>query len=641
MKTNHMVLGNRIFDSRIKSKNITGKEKWLGYLLGPCGALLLNALFASYLNQYYQDVLGLGGLLGGLFLTIFPILSKVIDGVVDILYGYLIDRTKSKQGKARPWILLSAPLLAITGILIFTVPQTNEIVQMIYIVLTYNLFYSFAFSIYNMSMNLMVPTSTRNTQQRGVLSVFNQVSTIMITGILVGLIFPVVVMPMIGVDKNLWILVMVVVSTLALPLTLIQYYFTKERVTEEKKNEKENKIPFKLQLKAVFTDKYIYLLMAYFLFYTFGTSMKNLGLIYYSNYVLGTYSDGITQMLISVIGGVPMGIGIFAVWPLVKRFGKRNVTVIGFLLYAVGSLFCCIAPSNMVVVLIGQFIKNIGGLPSAYVFMALLGDCLDHLEWKTGLRSDGVVSATYNIVSTTLTGVSTGLFNLGLNLSGYLEPVFNGNVADYDPSLIQKTFENSDGTISIIFNQNDSTIQFIVFAFVGLEVITGLICAILVFFLDVEKTIDRKQEIITNREIEKCKAEGKEYVPYAIQMKIDQAEEDRIAFENFKEEAKVKCEKDGTDYAKAIAVYKYKKEKEYQKTLQKDLETEIKEKEYQAKVKVREEAKLAKMDEKMLARHKKHLAKFEEKWNKTVKKGQRIFDDYQLKLKGVKLNENN
>ena len=641
MKANHMILGNRMFDTRIKSKNITGKEKWLGYLLGPCGALLLNAVLSSYLNQYYQDVLGLGGLLGGLFLTIFPILSKIIDGVVDILYGYLIDRTKSKQGKARPWVLLSAPLLAITGILLFTVPQSNEIVQMIYIVITYNLFYSFAFSIYNMSMNLMVPTSTRNSQQRGVLSVFNQVATIMITGILVALIFPMVILPMIGVDRNLWIIAMSAIATIALPLTLVQYYFTKERVTEEKMNETENKIPFKLQLKAVFTDKYVYLLMVYFLFYTFGSSMKNLGLIYYSNYVLGTYSDGITQMLISVIGGVPMGIGIFAVWPLVKRFGKRNVTVAGFFLYAIGSLICCIAPSNMVVVLIGQFIKNIGGLPSAYVFMALLGDCLDHLEWKTGFRSDGVVSATYNIVNTTLVGVSTGIFNLGLNLFGYLAPVSNGNVADYDPALIQKTLENGDGSISIIFNQNESTTQFIVFAFVGLEVITGLICAILVFFLDVEKTVDRKQKIITNREIEKCKKEGKEYVPYAVQMKIDQDEEDRIAFENFKEEAKVKCEKDGTDYAKIIAIYKFKKEKEYKKIQEKDLEAERKEKEYQEKVKARNEAKIAKMDEKMLARHKKHIAKFEEKWNKTVQKGQAIFDEYQLKLKEAKLNENN
>ena len=84
-----------------------------------------------------------------------------------------------------------------------------------------------------------------------------------------------------------------------------------------------------------------------------------------------------------------MGIGIFAVWPLAKKFGKRNVTMWGFVLYAIGSLICWLVPTNLVIVLISQFIKNIGGLPCAYVFMALFADTLDHLEWKSGIRCDG------------------------------------------------------------------------------------------------------------------------------------------------------------------------------------------------------------------------------------------------------------
>ena len=338
-----------------------------------------------------------------------------------------------------------------------------------------------------MATNLMVPLSTRNTQQRGLLSVFNQVATIMITGILVALIFPMVILPMIGVDKSMWLLVMSIISTIALPLTLIQYYFTKERITEEKRGQKEEKVSFIYQLKAAFSDKYIYLLMLYFMVYTIGTQFKNLGLVYYSNYVLGTYSDGITQTLISVLGGVPMGIGIFAVWPLVKRFGKKNVTLVGFLIYALGSAICSIAPTNMVIVLIGQFIKNIGGLPSAYVFMALMADCLDNLEWKTGFRSDGVVTATYNIVQTTIVGVGTGLFNLGLSSNGYVAPV-TGEVPSDITNTVQKVITNSDGSVSTIFNQNENVISFIVFAFLGFEVITGLIAAILIYFIDVEKT---------------------------------------------------------------------------------------------------------------------------------------------------------
>ena len=633
-KGNGFVLENRIFDSRVKSKNVTGKEKRLGYLLGPCGALLLNATLNIYLNQYYVDVLGLGALFGGLFIALFPIFSKIIDGVVDILYGYLIDRTKSKQGKGRPWILLCAPLLAITGILLFTVPQADPGIQAIYVVITYNLFYSFAYSIYNMAYNLMVPLSTRNTQQRNLLSVFTQVSTIMISGILVALIFPMVVLPFIGVDKTMWIIVMSIVSTIALPLTLIQYYFTKERITEEKRDQQEKKIPFKAQLKAAFSDKYIYLLMVYFMVYTLGVQFKNLGLVYFSNYVLGEYSDGITQTMISVIGGVPMGIGIFAVWPLVKRFGKKNVTFAGFLIYALGSAICCIAPDNMVIVLIGQFIKNIGGLPCAYVFMALMADCLDNLEWKTGFRSDGVVTATYNIVSTTVTGVGTGLFNFGLSANGYVAPI-TGEVSSDITNTVQKTIENADGSISTIFNQNDSVINFIVFAFVGFEILTGLISALLIWFMDVEKNISRKQKVLVEREKEEFKKEGKVWLPADERAAIKQEKDDLEAEEAYKEELVKKCEKEGKDFAKEYAIHLYKKNLKAEKEHQKELKTINSEKAFNEKMKKKHAERLAKFNDRQKANYEKHQQKLEEKRLKEKERGERIYQKFQKELGNI------
>ena len=134
----------RIFNSRVRSKNVEGKEKWLGYLIGPAGALLLNAVLATYLNVYYTDVLKLTTIWGGLFLTLFPIISKVIDAITNVVIGHVVDRTKTKQGKARPWLLLSAPLVAITGVMLFIVPSGNETLQVIWVMLSYNLFYSFA-----------------------------------------------------------------------------------------------------------------------------------------------------------------------------------------------------------------------------------------------------------------------------------------------------------------------------------------------------------------------------------------------------------------------------------------------------------------------------------------------------------------
>ena len=236
-------LNSPFLNSRVTKNDVTAKEKWLGYLLGPSGALLLNAVLATYLNVYYTDVLKLTTIWGGAFLTVFPIVSKIIDAITNVIMGYIIDHTKTAQGKARPWLLLSAPLLTITGILLFVVPSGNQTVQVIWVMLSYNLFYSFAYTIFNMSHNLMAPLSTRNTEQRGSLSVFNQIATIMMSGILVALVFPMLIMPKLGVDKSKWIVTMCILSAIALPLTLLEYYFTKERVTlENEDNEYEEKI---------------------------------------------------------------------------------------------------------------------------------------------------------------------------------------------------------------------------------------------------------------------------------------------------------------------------------------------------------------------------------------------------------------
>lgn len=478
-------LDSPLLNSRVKSDEVRKSEKWLGYLLGPSGALLLNAVLATYLNVYYTDVLKLTTIWGGAFLTVFPIISKIIDAITNVIMGYIIDHTKTAQGKARPWILLSAPFLLISGILLFVVPQGNETVQIIWVMLSYNLFYSFAYTIYNMSHSLMVPLSTRNTEQRGSLSVFNQIATIMMSGIMVALIFPMLIMPHLGVDKSKWIVTMSILSCLALPLTLMEYYFTKERVTMEDINKKdEEKIPYKNLLKAIITDKYMVLILLYFLICTVGTQFKNLGLVYFCNYVLGTYNDGKTQTMISVIGGIPMGIGIFAVWPLAKKFGKRNLTMAGFVLYAIGSAICWICPTNMVVVLVGQFIKNIGGLPCSYVFAALFADVLDHLEWKNNFRCDGIAMSMNNIIAVTTVGIVTGFFNLLLSKSGYVAPsLINGE------------------TVAAV--QSVATKNAITFSFVGLETITSVILIVILAFINVEKHIDKEQaEIKARKEIE-------------------------------------------------------------------------------------------------------------------------------------------
>ncbi|MBQ7624486.1 MAG: MFS transporter, partial [Clostridia bacterium] len=605
------LIESRIFHSRIKSKNVTGKEKWLGYLIGPIGAILLHAVLASYLNIYYTDVLKLTNIWGGLFLTLFPLVSKGIDALTNILMGYIIDRTRTKQGKARPWLLLSAPLLTISGILLFVVPNGSDTLKAIWVLISYNLFYSFAYTIFSMSHSLMVPLSTRNTIQRGGLSVFNQIATIMVTGIVVALFFPMLIMPVLGVNKELWITLMSILSIIALPLTLLEYYFTKERITEESAGKtEEKKIPFKFQLKAIFTDKYFILLILYFLVYTVGMTLKNIGLVYYCNYVLGTYNDGITQTLVSVLGGIPMGIGIFVVWPLAKKFGKKNVTMAGFLIYALGSLICFLAPTNLYMVLVGQFIKNIGGLPCAYVFMALFADTLDHMEWKTGFRNDGTAMSIYNIIMVAAAGICTGIFNFFLSSSGYVAPVLQSeylaNIGQYAGLATQLSTEQIaalSSTGAVAFVQNAATNNFITIAFVGLEVLTGLACAGILVFVSVEKTVTKKQAALVEREKEAYAKAGKEWLPAEERNRIEQERLDDEAEEVFMQELKKKCEAKGLDFEKEAEAHRLVLKEKNIKTEEKQKLAEVKEQEKELKAKEKQERKLAKMSPDQLKKY--------------------------------------
>ena len=632
------LLERRVFNSQVKSKNVTGKEKWIGYLIGPIGALLLNAVLASYLNIYYTDVLKLTTIWGGLFLTLFPLVSKGIDALTNILMGYIIDRTKTKQGKARPWLLLSAPLLAITGVLLFVVPNGSTTFQAIWVLISYNLFYSFAYTIYGMSHSLMVPLSTRNSNQRGGLSVFNQISTIMVTGIVVALFFPMLIMPAIGVNKESWVLLMSILAIIALPLTLLEYYFTKERITEETIDQvSEKKIPFKLQLKAIFTDKYFILLIVYFLIYTVGSTLKNVGLVYYCNYVLGTYQDGVTQTLVSVLGGIPMGIGIFLVWPLAKKFGKRNVTMVGFVIYAIGSAICWMNPTNMVMVLVGQFIKNIGGLPCAYVFMALFADTLDHMEWKTGFRSDGTAMSIYNIIMVAAAGICTGIFNYFLSQTGYVAPItlaeYTGQTGTQLSAEAIAELTDPNATIAFI---NEGSKGFITFAFVGLEVLTGLACAGILLFVSVEKTVARKQAILVEREKEKFAKEGKEWLPAEERNRIEMEKQDAEAEEIFLEELKKKCEKKGLNFEEEKEKHRLAVLAKKTKLEEKQKLAEIKAKEREVKEKEKLELKLSKMSKEQLAKRNARIearkAKDEAHWLKEKAKGDAYYTKTQAEL---------
>ena len=527
-------------DSRIKSANTKASEIWLGYFGGPM--LLYMAYYSiagTYLTQFYTDVLGLAG---G-FLTMMPIVSKVIDAITNIIMGRIIDKTRTRQGKARPWVLISGVMIAITGCLLYAVPQASYQVQIVWIVVSYNLFFAFAFTIYNMSHTLMVPLSTRNTKQRDTLALVQNAGMNMLPGMLSAVIMPFLVAKF-GVGlaaQGNWMTFMSILSILALPATLVEYFFTKERITEEEmavdKSEDGGSVPFSQQIKACFKDRYWLVIMGFISIYEIFNILQTNSMLYYCNWVLADSVEGGAplQALVNMLGQAPIGIGVFVLWPIVRKFGKRRTMQVGFIIAAAGSLGVMLAGNNMGLVLGGMMIKSIGAIPT-FVMSAMMAEALDHIEWKNNYRADGFTSAVRSIIFTVAAGIGQTIILGGIASRGYIVP-------EASTQIIQ---------------QPDAMKNFFVWCFAGAPMIGYVIGAVLMIVFDVEKKIPQISADITARHRAEAEARGEVYYSAEEKAAMELAEQEKKAEENRIKELKAKCQKQGLDFNAEEAKYQAK-----------------------------------------------------------------------------------
>ena len=525
-------------DSKIKSANVQNNERWIGYFLGPAGVILLNGIMASYLNVFYTDVLKVGSLWGGMFLLVFPILSKIFDAITNIIMGQIIEHTKTRQGKARPWLLMSAPLLLISGILAYAVPRASETIQAIWIIFSYNFYYSIAYTMYYMSHTMMVPLSTRNIKQRDGVAMLSNMALNIIPGMFVAMLFPMLVIPALGVDQTKWLKMISIFSVIAFPCVMLEYFFTKERITEESKDldDGTKQISISQQLKACLSSRYWVLIIITQIIIQIVTNIQNTSLIYYCNWVLGTYNDGSTQTIVSAVGNAPLGFGILLMWPLVKKFGKRKVMLIGLVVAILGTGLFMLNPASMGSVLGSLMIRAFGALPITYITMSMLADAMDHVEWKSGFRVDGLTMSLYTIIFTVAAGLAQGLFNLGLNAFGYVPPAADG-------SWIEQT---------------QAVKNYFVFGYQGLYGIAMIVLFVLFWFFDVEKHLPQIQADIVARYKAEAAAKGIVWLSAEELAAKEQAAQDKLAEENRIKELKAKCAKKGLNFDTEEAKYQAK-----------------------------------------------------------------------------------
>ncbi len=532
-----------ILKTRVKSANVKLKEIALGYLIGPFGGMLTSQIFVTYLNTYWTDVLHLSESAME-FLSVFPLLSAILIAIGNFVVGFIVDRTRTSQGKARPYLLLAGALIAISSVLMFLIPSGNQALMLAWIAVSYIIYYSVAYPLYSVANNLMVPLSTRNEKQRSLLSSVNGIAGT--AAMSFGSIVMPIVVPFFNNDKTVWLIYMSVMAAVSLIFVTLQYYFTRERITEESinLNIKEEKVSLLKQTKALITNKYWGLVMLFFFIFQFVGTMQNFSMAYYCNYILGSYQDGFTQSVLGMVTGIPFAAAVLFVWPLTNKIGIKNSILYGLIVSAGGCLVAFINPYSWVTVVIGLFLKCLGAAPATYVIYALIADVLDNVEAKNGFRCDGLSVSVVGIIMSVLQSICQGIFNGMLNATGYVAPTIDpvtGNVVAY--------------------TQNAATNNVFIWCYIGFMMIGYVVCTLLIIPVDVEKHTEDDHKTILERQKAAVLAAGGEWIEPAERMRIEQEKAEMEAEENRIAELKAYCEKKGLSFEEQEAKYQAKKTK--------------------------------------------------------------------------------
>ncbi len=487
---------------------------------------------------------------------------------------------------------------------------TGGLLASIFIAVGYNLYYAIAWPIYYTSHSALVNLSTRDSGKRGLLGtaiMAAQLGAAGVSGMFGGLLVDLLgLLPKYNYSaayielKKLgdvtftndfveaiqdpayttvisreqanqkWTILMIVMVVALIIGCLLEYYFTRERITEENiKNAeaaaangqaqaKPRKVTMSQQIKICIKDKYWWMLMIFWFLYQFGGMMKNNDMSFFSQALTG---GNTVSSIINTVGAVPTALGMVIVWPLAAKLTKSKTIALGGVVAALAASasFICLGFVGNVGAITGisvaSFcIKALGTAPAMYISIALMGNILDHQEAVHGVRTDGFTMAVYGSIMVAMSGICNGII-VGLN------------AAFPDSRAFLHTF----------------------LAF-GVEGVCYLIIALMFVFMNVEKftNVDNKA-IIADQKAEVLAAGG-EWVEPDVRAKQEEEENARLVEEARVEQLKVDCEKKGLNF-----------EEENAKALAKKAEADEKASKKKADAEAKKQAKLDAMSEEQKA----------------------------------------
>ena len=398
-----------------KSKLTFGKifERF-SYGCGDFGCNIIYTAMSAFLLFYYTDYANVSAMAVGTIMMV----SRIFDGVSDIIMGVIVDRTRSKYGKARPWILRMCIPFAVSGILLFSVPASwASTPKLVYVFITYNLVSTVIYTAINVPYSALNALMTQDPYERSVLSIFrNLLAT---AGTLTINTFTLPLVEYFGNNAAAWTKTFVVFGFVAVAVFLCTFFGTKERVraAENEGEVQTEDVPFVTGIKALFQNKYWIMMTGMLALFFLMYSVNGGATVYYAKDILGD------KNLVSTINGIFNIVqicGMFFIAMLVKKFGKRNVFALGLVLDIIGMLVLNFSGGSMAIIVVSSVIRGIGNACGGATMWAMVSDTIDYGEWKTGCRTEGLVNSACSFGYKIGNGIGSALLGLILEIGGYV-----------------------------------------------------------------------------------------------------------------------------------------------------------------------------------------------------------------------------
>jgi GPH family glycoside/pentoside/hexuronide:cation symporter len=392
-----------------QAAKLTLKEK-IGYSVGDTASNLFFQTFMLFLLYFYTDVVGLSAAaVGTLFLV-----TRIWDAVNDPVMGTIADRTNTRWGKFRPYLLWIAIPFGVVAVVTFTVPDFDPTGKLIYAYITYNLM-MMAYTAINVPYSALMAVITPNSLERTELSSYRFVAAFVGGLIVQGTVLWMVSYFGNGDVARGWQLAMACISALAVVLFFTTFFTTQERVSPPS----GQKSDFRRDLKDLFTNKPWLLIAAATVFQLTFIVMRNSSVLYYFKYYVkdqqlnlfgnvidlsfATFSSTFltSGMAITIVGA------ILAKW-FAKKLDKRN-TYAGFIIVAAvaNALLYAVGPQDVILIYLLNFVFSFAVGPVSVLQWAMYTDTADYGEWKQGRRATGLLMAA-----------SLFALKLGLTLGG-------------------------------------------------------------------------------------------------------------------------------------------------------------------------------------------------------------------------------